>query len=92
MLVATEYPSLISKAISMDHRRMIIPRTKHPQIYTLRGCDYEADKGVLPDKQEQEKFKITVVEMDGITHSDMREKGTPKQHDLINQTIYCFVK
>jgi len=48
MLTATDHPELIMKAISMDHRRMIIPRTKKPRIYTLRGCDYDADPGVLP--------------------------------------------
>lgn len=92
MLVAAEYPELISKAISMDHRRMLMPRTKKPQLYTLRGCDYEADKGVLPDKQEQEKFQTTVLKLDGITHSNMGENGTKEQHDLINQCIYEFVR
>ena len=47
MLTATNHPELIMKAISMDHRRMIIPRTQKPRIYTLRGCDYDADPGVL---------------------------------------------
>lgn len=92
MLVATEYPELISKAISMDHRRMLMPRAKKPQLYTLRGCDYEADKGVLPDKQEQEKFQTTVLKLEGIAHSNMGENGTKEQHDLINQCIYEFVR
>lgn len=92
MLVATEYPELISKAISMDHRRMLMPRAEIPKLYTLRGCDYEADKGVLPDKQEQVKFQITVSKLDGITHSNMGENGTKEQHDFINQCIYEFVR
>lgn len=52
MLTATNHPELIMKAISMDHRRMIIPRTQKPRIYTLRGCDYDADPGVLPTSEE----------------------------------------
>lgn len=91
MLCAAEHPELMTKAISMDHRRMLMPRVKKPQLYTLRGCDYNADKDVLPDKQEQEAFRITVVKLDGITHSDMGEKGTIEQHNLINQYIFKFI-
>ena len=64
MLTATNHPELIMKAISMDHRRMIIPRTQKPRIYTLRGCDYDADPGVLPTSEEQQKFRIEVVRLD----------------------------
>ncbi|KAB4455139.1 alpha/beta hydrolase [Bacteroides thetaiotaomicron] len=91
MLFATKYPQLISKAISMDHRRMIMPRTLKPRLYTLRGCDYEADAGVLPTGQEQEQFRMKVVKLDGVTHSDMGENGTTEQHDLINQHICKFL-
>lgn len=92
MLVATEHPQLIYKAISLDHRRMVMPRTKRPLLYTLRGCDYDADPGVLPNKQEQIKYKTTIVHLDGITHSNMGENGTEKQHDVINQYVYSFIK
>ncbi len=92
MLFATQYPELISKAISLDHRRMVMPRLHEPQLCTLRGCDYDADEGVLPTEQEQEKYHIKVVNLDGITHSNMGENGTKVQHDLINQYIYKFVK
>ena len=91
MLFATKYPHLINKAISMDHRRMIMPRTEKPRLYTLRGCDYDADAGVLPTKQEQEQFHMKVVKLDGITHSNMGENGTEEQHRLINQSIFGFL-
>lgn len=92
MLFATEHPELITKAISMDHRRMIMPRTDNPRIYTLRGCDYEADPNVIPTKEEQRKFHTTVVKLNGITHTDMGHGGSIEQHDLINQYIYKFLK
>ncbi len=91
MLTATNHPELIMKAISMDHRRMIIPRTQKPRIYTLRGCDYDADPGVLPTSEEQQKFRIEVVRLDGVTHSNMGENGSAEQHDLIKRHIYMFL-
>lgn len=92
MLFATKYPQLIDKAISMDHRRMIMPRTEKPRLYTLRGCDYDADAGVLPTEQEQEQFHMKVVKLDGVTHSNMGENGTEEQHNLINRFVYGFVR
>ena len=92
MLTATHHPELIKKAISMDNRRMVIPRTETPRIYTLRGCDYEADPEVLPTIPEQEKYKMTVIKLNGITHSNMGENGTEEQHALIRQYVYGFIK
>lgn len=92
MLFATEYPELLSKAISMDHRRMIMPRVSQPQIYTLRGCDYEADPYVIPTNDEQQKYHITVIKLDGITHSDMGQRGTDEQHQRITKYIWKFLK
>ena len=92
MLAATEYPDLADKVISLDHRRMIIPRTAQPKIMTLRGYDYPADNGVLPSKSEQKRYHIIVVDLDGIGHSDMCKNGTSEQHDRINRQIYDFIR
>ena len=55
MLLATKHPQIAKKVISLDHRRMIMPRCDTPRIYTLRGSDYDADKDVIPTIEEQEK-------------------------------------
>lgn len=92
MLFATEYPDKVSTLISMDHRRMIIPRNEKLQVLTLRGCDFDADPGVLPTEDEQGKYHIKVIRLNGITHSDMGQNGTKEQHDLINKYIYEFLR
>lgn len=92
MLFAGKYPELISKAITLDHRRMVIPRVNNPRIYTLRGSDYEADAGVIPSSSEQKELHITVKKLDGITHSDMGHRGTKEQHDTINSCVYNFLR
>lgn len=91
MLFAAEYPQLIGKAISLDHRRMIMPRIGKPRIYTLRGCDYEADNGVIPTVEEQQKWHTTVIKLDGIKHSDMDNKGTQDQHKAILTNLLKFL-
>ena len=51
MLFAQKYPSLVEKVISLDNRRVALPRTKRPKIYSLRSNDQPADKDVLPTLQ-----------------------------------------
>lgn len=91
MLMVAEHPNIVNKAISLDNRRMLIPRISHPKILTLRGCDYPADNGVLPTKEEQDRYNIMVVYLDRISHGNMGENGTKMQHDKINQYIEFFI-
>ncbi|REC63727.1 alpha/beta hydrolase [Chryseobacterium pennae] len=49
-------PDLDYKIIAMDNRRMLLPRTSIPKIYSLRSNDYPADEGVLPTEEEQKKI------------------------------------
>lgn len=92
MLLATKHPAIVQKVISLDHRRMITPRYSKPNIYTLRGSDYEADNNVLPTIEEQQKYQIVVVKLDGIKHGDMDNKGTKEQHNVIVSYILRFLK
>lgn len=92
MLLAAEHPGTVVKSISLDHRRMIMPRVSNPRIYTIRGCNYDADPGVIPSAEEQSRYGITVIKADGITHSDMGQRGSKEQHELINSYIYGFLK
>lgn len=92
MLFATRYPKLVKKAISLDHRRMLMPRMKNPQIYTLRGCDYEADPNVIPTQEEQMQNHITVIALDDIKHGDMDNKGRREQHETMLGYINRFLE
>lgn len=92
MLLATNHPTIAQKVISLDHRRMIIPRCSKPKIYTLRGSDYEADDNVIPTIEEQKTYQITVIKLDGVKHGDMDNKGTREQHNVVANYILGFLK
>ena len=92
MLFASKYPEMITKAISLDHRRMIIPRIAKPRILTLRGCDYEADKNVIPTLDEQRKYHIGVIPLAGVKHGDMDDKGSREQHERMLNPICDFLE
>lgn len=63
MLFATKHPMMAQKIISLDHRRMIMPRCSSPKVYTLRGSDYGADENVIPTVEEQQKYHISVIQL-----------------------------
>ncbi len=92
MLCIDENPQLFYKGITLDSRRMRMPRTASPRLYTLRGCNFEADEGVLPTDEEQKQYRMTVVKLDGVTHSDMGRRGTHEKHEIVKQWVYKFVK
>lgn len=92
MLAITRHPQLAHRVVSLDHRRMPIPRVSYPQILSIRGCDYPADAGVLPDAAEQTAFGIQIISIPGLRHSDIGAQGTPAQHAEITHLVTAFLQ
>ena len=87
VLFAHKYPHLVHKIISMDNRRMELPRCASPKIYTLRSNDFPADEGVLPTEEEKKKFGI-VVDFTPINHSNMDNDAMPEERNyMINKVV-----
>jgi len=91
-LFAKKYPGIITKVISLDNRRVPLPRTDNPAIYSLRGSDYPADPGVIPTVEEQEKYSIRIIYLNDITHTEMDDKASPEQSRKLNNYIEQFLK
>ena len=51
-LFPQKYPNVVQKIITLDNRRMALPRTFNPKVYSLRSSDQPADAGVLPTEEE----------------------------------------
>ncbi|WP_300675382.1 alpha/beta hydrolase [Soonwooa sp.] len=91
VLFAHEHPDLVNKLISMDNRRMELPRTSKPKIYSLRSNDYPADPGVLPTDEELKKFHIT-IDWTNVNHSNMDDDASPKEREYMTQKILDYIK
>ncbi|WP_080779038.1 alpha/beta hydrolase family protein [Chryseobacterium phocaeense] len=90
-LFAAKHPALVYKIITMDNRRMYLPRTALPKIYTIRSNDYPADEGVLPSFTEQEKYHIT-VQSTPINHGHMDNKGSEEEKKMLNKLILEYIE
>ncbi|MDI5894010.1 alpha/beta hydrolase [Flavobacterium algoritolerans] len=91
VLFAHKYPNLANKIISLDNRRMSLPRTSQPKIYSLRSSDQPADEGVLPTVEEQKKFGIKIIKLPNTIHNDMNDRGNKRQKKEINAYILGFL-
>lgn len=89
-LFSNQHPNMVYKLITMDNRRMFLPRTSIPKIYTLRSNDYPADQGVLPDEGEQKKYHIT-VQPTLINHGHMDNKGSDEEKRILNNRILQYL-
>ena len=92
VLFAHKYPNLADKIISLDNRRMELPRISQPKIYSLRSSDQSADEGVLPTVTDQEKFGIKIIKLPNTIHNDMNDRGNKRQKREINTYIMDFLR
>lgn len=91
VLFAHQYPNLVNKIISMDNRRMELPRISKPKIFTLRSKDYPADINVLPTDEELKKYNITVQFTD-INHSNMDNDANETEREYLRTKILEYLK
>lgn len=91
MLFAQQYSTLVSQVISLDNRRMPLPRVRTPRILSIRSSDQIADQGVLPTVEEQRAFGIQIVQLPATIHNDMWDGATQGQKQEINRVISAFI-
>jgi predicted esterase len=92
MWFTQSYPNEVSKVISLDHRRMPIPRLSKPPIMSIRADEFVADKNVLPNPEEQIKYGIRIVDLKNTRHDDFRDVGKEEIKTKTKQLIADFLK
>lgn len=87
-----KYPGVVSKIITLDNRRMALPRTINPKVYSLRSSDQPADDGVLPTDEEKERYGMTIIKLPNTIHNDMDDRANNRQRKEIRGYIMMFLK
>ncbi|WP_435353465.1 alpha/beta hydrolase family protein [Emticicia sp. SJ17W-69] len=89
-LFPQKYPNIVDKIITLDNRRMALPRTS--KVYSLRSSDQPADEGVLPNQDEQKKFGIKIIKLPNTIHNDMDDNANDVQRKEITDYLLSFLK
>lgn len=90
-LFPKKYPSIVDKIITLDNRRMQLPRTDQPKVYSLRSSDQPADEGVLPPEIEQKKYGMKIIKLQNTIHNDMDDHANNDQRNEIRKYIMVFL-
>ncbi len=91
-LFPQKYPNIIEKIITLDNRRMALPRTKKPKVYSLRSSDQPADEGVLPTEEAIKRHKITISKLANTTHNEMDDNANEQQRKEMQQYVLAFLE
>ncbi len=91
VLFAEQHPDLVENLITLDNRRMPLPRTTKPRILSLRSNDAPADNGVLPTTEEQTAFGIRVIPLADVKHNEMSDRASAEQRAEIIAVIADFL-
>lgn len=90
-LFPQNYPGVVEKIITLDNRRMALPRSKEVKVYSLRSSDQPADEGVLPTEKETKKYKMTIVKLSNTTHNEMDNNANKDQRIEIQKYVIEFL-
>lgn len=90
--LAQDDPGGVAALITLDHRRMPLPRAAAPPTLSIRAGDFPADPGVLPTPDEQHAFGIRIVTIAGARHDDMTDAGSRKLQRAIVGQVRQFLK
>lgn len=91
-LFPQKYPNMVDKIITLDNRRMVLPKKKGLKVYSLRSSDQPADEGVLPTEREIRKYGIKIVKLENTTHNEMDDNANDDQRKEIQKYILAFLK
>jgi predicted peptidase len=86
-----KYPNIVAKIITLDNRRMALPKTLRPKVYSLRSNDQVADEGVLPSSEIQNQLGMTIIKLPNTTHNEMDDNANESQRKEIQQFIMTFL-
>ena len=89
--LANENKAYVKTIITLDHRRVPLPRNKDIGVLSIRASDFPADKGVLPSEQEQQHYGSCVVRIPQAKHNDMSDYGPPWLKERILSLVINYL-
>lgn len=90
-LFSQKYPNIAYRIIALDNRRMALPRTNKPKVYSIRSSDQPADQGVLPTDKESKKYNMTIIKLPNTIHNNMDDRGSETDHKEITNYVLEFL-
>ena len=91
-LLANQAVRYIDTLITLDHRRVPLPRHARLNILSIRGSDYPADEGVLPSKLQAAQLNMCIHTITNARHNDMADYGPTWLKENIAELVSGFLQ
>lgn len=91
VLFVQQHPEFVESLITLDNRRMPLPRTDTPRVLSIRSSDAPADEGVLPTAEEQATHHIHIIALADVKHNEMSDRGNAQQRESILRPVLGFL-
>lgn len=89
--LANEAPNYVEQVITLDHRRVPLPRNKAIRVLSIRASDYPADDGVLYTNRELNEFNGCIVKIPEARHNDMSDSGSAELKRTIQDIMTTWL-
>jgi len=90
-LFAATHPTQIACLITLDHRRMPLPRIPGLRCLSIRAAEFDADHDVLPTPEQPDAERITIVHLPGAKHMDLTDQGPVSTRETVVGLVTNFV-
>lgn len=88
----TKYPNTVKSIVTLDNRRMALPKSENLRVLSLRSSDQLPDIGVLPSSAEQERYRISIITLPNTPHNSMSDSADDTQRKEIIYYISSFLE
>lgn len=90
-LFATSHPTVLECLITLDHRRVPLPRIAGLRCLSIRAAEFEADPGVLPTPEQTNAPGVFIVRLAGTKHMDLTDRGPASTKQAVVELVTRFV-
>lgn len=89
--LSNENKGYISQLITLDHKRVTLPKSEKIRVLSIRATEYPTKEGVLPTESEQKQYGSCVVEIPDSKHMDLSDYGSNLAKQSTNDIIVGFL-
>ncbi len=86
-----ESPDFSRILVTLDNRRVPLPRAGKTRVLSIRASDFRADPGVIPTGEELESTDSCVLTIAGARHNDMQDAGPADLKTAIAEHLAEFL-
>ena len=89
--LSNENKGYISQLITLDHKRVTLPKNEKVRVLSIRATEYPTKEDVLPTELEQKQYGSCVVELPDSKHMDLSDYGSNLAKQSMNDIIVGFL-